>query len=229
MKQLWKFRLIYWTSALVLVTGIFTSFTPDAGSAFMLATLALPAALFGSWAMFEIIRCKKPWYYWIYALIGVLWLSYSGAIAGYWFLFELDPNKFPSVLINPFFTLFWTGALAFGQWSYERKRMTNLVKEVFVEFTSERKSVRVALDKVRYVESRNTFTIVHVEAMQYPSSKAIKHWEEDLDQFVRIHRSLLVNPAFVASCSQSAVTLNNGEKLPLSRTYKEAALSVFAV
>ena len=193
----------------------------------MLATLSLPSALWGSWASMEILARKKPWFYWIYNGLGVLWLSYAGAIAGYWFLFELDPDRFPSVLINPVFALFWTGALVFAQITTERRNYGEELAEIFIEFTSERKPVRLAKSRILYVESRDTFTLVHLEGMSYTTTRSIKDWSEVLEGFLRTHRSILVNPAHVVSHSSSTVVLHTGVELPISRTYKEGVKSHF--
>lgn len=228
MNALWKFRIIYWTGALVLLSGIFTSFTGGVSTAFMLATMSLPSALWSSWASMEILNKKKPWFYWIYNGLGVLWLSYVGAIAGYWFLFELDPERFPSVLVNPMFALFWTGALVFAQITIERKKFTEGLAEIFIEFTSQRKPVRVALNKILYVESRDTFTLLHMEGLSYTTTRSIKDWSEVLEGFIRTHRSMLVNPTHVVSHSSSQVVLHTGVQLPISRTYKERVNSYFS-
>ena len=229
MNALWKFRIIYWTGALVLLSGIFTSFTGGASTAFMLATMSLPSALWGSWASMEILDKKKPWFYWIYNGLGVLWLSYVGAIAGYWFLFELDPERFPSVLINPMFALFWTGALVFAQITIEHKYYTEELAEIFIEFTSQRKPVSVAVNKILYVESRDTFTLMHMEGLSYTTTRSIKEWSEVLEGFIRTHRSMLVNPTHVVGHTSSHVVLHTGDELPISRTYKERVKSYFAV
>ena len=228
MNALWKYRILYWSAALILLCGIFTSFTDGASTAFMLATLSLPSALWGSWASIEILAQKKPWFYWIYNGIGVLWLSYTGAIAGYWFLFELDPDRFPSVLINPVFALFWTGALVFAQITIERRGYAKERDEIFIEFTSERKSVRVALSKILYVESRDTFTLVHLDGVCYTTTRSIKEWSALLEGFLRTHRSILINPTHVVTHSSSKVILYTNAELPVSRTFKESVRWYFS-
>ena len=143
MKSLWNFRLAYWTGCLLLLTGIFVSFTDGWQVAGLLATLFLPSAIWGSWMYWVIIDGRKPWWYWVYAVVGILWLSYVGGITGYSYLFELDPARFPKVVINPIFALFWTTAMAAGQHILEARLFTEAEMQSMVEFTSERQQFKI--------------------------------------------------------------------------------------
>ncbi len=65
----------------------------------MLATMLMPGAFLARGLAPVLWRSyTKKFHYWLYLLIGVMWLEYMGAIAAYWFLFELDPENFPAVL-----------------------------------------------------------------------------------------------------------------------------------
>lgn len=224
MKVLWNFRLLYWTGCLLLLTGIFVSFTEGWHVAGLLATLFLPSAIWGSWMYWVILNGKKPWWYWIYAVVGILWLSYAGGITGYSYLFELDPTRFPKVVINPIFALFWTTAMAAGQHLLEARWFAFNAEVRMIAFTSERQHFRIPEETVLYIESRNTFTLIHTDHGVHSTKQSISSWAEELPQFLRTHRSILVNPSHIIGHKSTLLTLRKGKEhieVPVSRTYKK--------
>lgn len=225
MKNVWTYRVLFWTGALFVIMSLLLSFTSHWTAAWMLATFLLPSALFGRWLSGVIIFKKKRWYHWIYAAIGVLWFSYAGAIAGYWLLFELDPNQFPEVLINPVFSFLWVGAFTFADLRLQQHFFPTADIVPMVEFTSERTAYQLRLDAVLYIESRDRFTLVHTASKSYPTSSTISNWSKELPSFVRTHRSMLVNPEHVVASSKSGLTVAQGDfsmEIPISRTYSES-------
>lgn len=225
MKSLWTYRLIFWNAALILVTGLLLSFVPHWTLAWMLATFLMPSALFGRWISGIILDKQLPWRYWAYLSVGVLWFAYMGAIIGYWLLFELDPDQFPEVLINPVFSFIWVGTFSTADLLLERHFFPTTEDEVpMVQFISERKSYEIRQDAILYIESRDRFTIVHSFDKDYPTTTTISAWSEQLTGFRRTHRSLLINPEHLTSASKTAVTLShNGRtvEVPVSRSYAE--------
>jgi len=226
MKNLWRYRIIFWFSALVLVTGLLLSFVSHWTLAWMLATFLMPSALFGRWTSGMIVRNKLAWRYWIYVLVGVLWFAYMGAIAGYWLLFELDPDRFPEVLINPVFSFLWVGAFTTADLLLERYLfpVDRDQKVAMVQFTSERKAHEIREDAILYIESRDRFTLVHTSVGSYPTTRTISNWSQELPSFVRTHRSFLVNPIHVVSVSKTSIAVASegaSTDIPVSRTYGE--------
>ena len=225
MKNIWTYRIIFWCAALILVTGLLLSFVPHWTLAWMLATFLMPSALFGRWISGIILRNKLPWRYWLYVSIGVLWFAYMGAIGGYWLLFELDPDQFPEVLINPVFSFIWVGAFTTADLLLERHYFpSSNDTPAMVQFVSERKNFEVREDAILFIESRDRFTIVHTSEKDYPTTTSITAWSEQLPNFIRTHRSILLNPVHVVSTSKTSVTLShNGriEEVPVSRSYGE--------
>lgn len=65
----------------------------------------------------------------------------------------------------------------------------------------------------------------------YTYAKKLAYFEEHLPkkQFIRIHRSWLVNLNFIQSYSkkENMITLDNGQELPISKTYKEVFEQLF--
>jgi hypothetical protein len=224
-KQLFQFG--YWFLASFLLAGVYISFVPTFAQAWMLSTMLLPGAL--------LLRAVIPGllsgfprnvHHWLYAAVGVLWMEYLGAIAAYWLLFQLDPDHFPKVLINPVFSLFWISALIVGEFGLRRIFFQKEDDVPKLQFTSARKEYIRPVSHLVYIESRDRYTVIHESSGdQWPTSKSITKWQEELPNWVRIHRSFLINPDHILNKSASALNLKLKEgsiELPISRTYKNA-------
>jgi two-component system, LytTR family, response regulator len=84
------------------------------------------------------------------------------------------------------------------------------------------------LETIFYLEASGMYTIVHSKEGQFVASKPLKDFESLLSSnFFRIHRSYIVNCDYITKYSNkegSAITINNGTSLPLSRSKKEEFL-----
>ncbi|MFI3321899.1 MAG: LytTR family DNA-binding domain-containing protein [Rikenellaceae bacterium] len=92
----------------------------------------------------------------------------------------------------------------------------------YIEFISNRKRVKMLVDDIVYIESRDTEVWLHSISGECMSSRTnISSWADELgDGFVRIHRSFLVNTKCIKQITVSEVTLTVGTNLPISRTYR---------
>ena len=223
-----SFPYLYWLVASILLAAIYKSFVASFSQSWMLATMLMPGALLAR-GLAPLIweQYSKRIHYWIYLFIGTMWLEYIGAIAAYWLLFELDPNSFPEVLINPAFSLLWIGALILAEFALHKTLWPSpaAAEEPMLTFTSNRKEVRLELIQCLFIESRDRFTIVHTtDGQSYESLQKISQWENDLSSWIRIHRSFLINPKHIRSHNSKEVEISwNGQHrvLPISRTYKD--------
>lgn len=82
---------------------------------------------------------------------------------------------------------------------------------------------------IAYVESNDTeVRIVTVDGESHRNKTGIGQWENLLgDDFLRIHRSYLVNIGLAALTSPDTVTVGD-VPLPVSRKYKETVQNEFA-
>lgn len=77
--------------------------------------------------------------------------------------------------------------------------------------------VRLPLDEIRYLEVMKNYVTVHA-GESYSVKRTLHELEEELDDsFYKIHRSYVVNLRFVKKVTKTAVTLKEGQELPLSR------------
>lgn len=138
----------------------------------------------------------------------------------------LDRSKqVAPMLINPVFLGLILTALAIGDYFWAKwidKRFK--AKERTVTFFSERRKVTLRLADIAYVESNDTeVRIVTTANESYRNKTGIGQWANLLgDDFLRIHRSYLVNTSLATLTSQDTVSVGVGQtQLPISRKYKE--------
>ena len=95
-----------------------------------------------------------------------------------------------------------------------------------VRIISNRKSYLLKAEEIAYVESLGNYVKVHTESESLITKEKISKLEERLpDQFLRIHRSFLVNRKHIQSFAKDHLVVNN-QQLNISRTYKKAVSSV---
>ncbi len=84
------------------------------------------------------------------------------------------------------------------------------------------KKVHVAVGNIVFIEAFGRNTEVHLADKTVLDCKDSIGGFENIRGFIRSHRSYLVNLKFVRSISRTAVTLDGGEEIPLSRRlYKD--------
>ena len=133
-------------------------------------------------------------------------------------------DDYPETLFNPVFigmvlVLLIVGDATFAQ--FLDKRFLETQKPI--RFVSERKTVSLLPHEILYIESNDKeVTVYATEARRFRNKTGISQWENLLgDNFLRIHRSYLVNTAYAKLASPDTVTVNTVE-LSVSRKYKEA-------
>ena len=84
--------------------------------------------------------------------------------------------------------------------------------------------VRIAVNDIRYVEGMSEYLRIHLEG-QKPiiTLMALKKMEDYLppQQFMRIHRSYIVNLQKIQEVNKNRVILDADTYLPISDNYKE--------
>ncbi len=93
---------------------------------------------------------------------------------------------------------------------------------------SDRKIKRLILDDIRMIESLSDYVKIHGKDEVIVTKEKISGLAERLpENFIRVHRSFIVNKAFIKSYTKEKIEL--GEVLvPISRTFKKEALSSLA-
>ena len=97
---------------------------------------------------------------------------------------------------------------------------------------SDYKNVSVAVDTILYIESLDNYVRVHtIDGATVTSKISLRAVEEQLPdgEFIRIHRSFVVPEKRIAKFSSTEVVLSKcGKRLPVGKTYSEAAMAVLS-
>ena len=82
----------------------------------------------------------------------------------------------------------------------------------------------IPYNTISYLESREKKIFLYTNANEYSFYDTLDRLEESLPQgkFIRCHRSFIVNRDKISgiAVSKNRITLDNGEMIPISRTYK---------
>ncbi len=82
---------------------------------------------------------------------------------------------------------------------------------------------RIPYRIIRYLEARDRRIFVRLENVEYDFKDTLEHMEEVLpEEFLRCHRSYIVNHIFIESVrySENYIILSGNHRIPLSRSYK---------
>ena len=91
------------------------------------------------------------------------------------------------------------------------------------------KLIVISEKDVRYLEAAGNYVRLHTASASPLLRGTLAGIEKRLDGFVRVHRSFLVNIALIAELQATRagdyeVLLKTGEKVPMSRTFRDAVL-----
>ena len=87
-------------------------------------------------------------------------------------------------------------------------------------------------DAIVYIRVNLTYSIIKFsDGRSQPISLSLKQFEKHLppDLFCRTHRSYIVALDHVKSVSRSGITVTGGDKIPLSKDFKQGFYSHFVV
>lgn len=220
-------RIAYWLAALALLAAILGSLDYTLDQALLIGLIFSPCAL-----LLEILmpKARKPMDK-VYLALAVLASVILLIIVLHYFAWSrIDPRNVyqsakdvPPMLINPVFLALILTTLSYGDYFWAKwldKRFKD--ENRTVTFFSDRKSVTLRRSEIAYVESNDTeVRIVTVSGESYRNKTGISQWENLLgSDFLRIHRSYLVNTARATLSTPDTVSVGDTE-LPVSRKYKE--------
>lgn len=98
-----------------------------------------------------------------------------------------------------------------------------LETEDYFVFSYERCGYHVRKRDILYFESRKRIILLYATSGQYQFYQKLDVLEEQLagDGFLRCHRSFLVQERYVKSWKENALWLEDGARIPISRTYEK--------
>lgn len=132
-------------------------------------------------------------------------------------------DGYSRILFNPVFigmilTLFIVGDTALSRYLGKRFPST----QAPLCFVSDRRTISLLKDDILYIASNDTeVTVYATQGRSFRNKTAIGQWENLLgNEFLRIHRSYLVNTAKAEFVNSDTVSVE-GTRLPVSRKYKD--------
>lgn len=227
----------YWIVSILLVAILLSSLGYRFVEALFIGTMFLPGALAAKYFFpkVEFKNRRAGVKNTIYIVLGILVAEMLLFLLAHYYIMMYRKNvsewiAFPEILTNPVFIVLVLTVLATGSYFFElwldRKRPTPPSP---VTFTSFRKPVTLQREEILYVESNDdATTVVATDGRRFKNITPISQWEATLKpQFIRIHRSYLVNKSAVTGVDVDL--LNIGDiQLPISRKYKDQVTELFS-
>lgn len=214
-----------WMIEIILVAFLLTSLGYSFPQALWLGSMFMPVLLMMKYHL-PMLRFERQ------NIIGMVCLFLSFLVLEYLLLMfchalisDFNPQM-PPILTNPvFIILVLAMLLVFDTWIGFVLDKKFGKTPASVTFTSERTKITLNTSDILYVESLDTETRLHtLEGEVYRSRTPISQWQQILeDDFLRTHRSFLVNSKYIISASEDEVMLGE-TTIPISRKYKSQAL-----
>jgi two-component system, LytTR family, response regulator LytT len=104
----------------------------------------------------------------------------------------------------------------------QKENVKTAAGHLFVK--SEYKLIRIELDDIRYIESQHEYIKIHLtNSNPVMTQLSMKTIEEQLpsDQFMRVHRSFIVNLKKVTVIERNRIVFDSKVYIPVSDQYKE--------
>ena len=91
---------------------------------------------------------------------------------------------------------------------------------------SDKKSYKLQIKEIIYIESLLEYVAYHTDKNKIMCLGSLKKIVDKFpkNQFIRIHKSYLVNKEHIISYTKTIITLSNNQKLDIGRIYKDAFL-----
>lgn len=100
-------------------------------------------------------------------------------------------------------------------------------KEIFIKSGYE--YIKITIEDILYIKSDADYTEIFFPNKKHLSSEPLRYWLENLDnnQFMRIHKSYIVNISKIEKVASNQVFLMNEIVVPIGRAYKESFAEKF--
>ena len=102
------------------------------------------------------------------------------------------------------------------------EKLENSKKEIFIKSGYEH--IKVIIDNIFYIKSDADYTEIFLADKKHLSSEPLRYWLENLDnnQFIRIHKSYIINTFKIEKVASNQVFLNEKMIIPIGRAFKES-------
>lgn len=224
--------IAYWAVAIITVAIILLSLDYSFAKALFMSSLFLPGAVAAKFFLAQIKKdgSSKSVMNILYVFGGIAIMEFLLIVCGHRLLEYIEEQNplylgigVADILVNPIFVaviifLILTGE-HFVLQSYKGEPEVSIVS-----FTSDRHKVILSRDDIVYIESNDSEVWIYAtEGRRFRNKTGITQWGNVLgEDFIRVHRSYIVNKYFVASVSMESLTLSEGIAIPVSRKYRDS-------
>lgn len=239
---------VYWLVILAFLSLFFGSKWESLILAFYFSCLLLPIAMgttyfFNLYLVPTFLLTGRYWrfaLYFIYMLVVSLYLEMLVALGSFAILADFQPEAVDlegisifilgvTLYLIIFVTSFMRLVIQFQNKAHEvetlqSEKAKNQQQHLVIRV--DRKNQPVQLDQLIYIESLSDYVKVVTTDGEWSTREKISHLSDKLpQQFIRIHRSFVINRNQVTAYTSTEVTIH-GQQLPISRTYKKSVFEV---
>jgi hypothetical protein len=221
----------YWLAAIFLTAILLTSLDYDLSQAVLMSLSFLPAAMALSFFLPKVEQEPKRKKRVLNTLCIVLAVTMMTFLLIYiWqtvfitliYHYDYAHWSLPAMLGNPIFVAAVLAIMAYGHYKLTQWLNKRYPTNRPITFTSDYKKVSLKKEDILYIESRDSEVWIYArDGKCYRNKTSISQWENLLGvDFLRIHRSFLVNRADTLLTSPDEVSIA-GQTIPVSRKYKD--------
>ena len=242
------YQITFWTVTFVILTLSFGQSYGGYAQSFFFVTFLFPIILgtsvfFNSFLVPKYLLNRKFFkfiQYSLYTLIfsvylEILVLTLSLVVFANYRYDQLNPKTTDIVFLSVimYFFVFGNTILLLLQKYFQGQERNRALeseqdkqKKGHLIVKSERKNINVEFRTIMYIESVGNYVKINPdEGKPFMTKEKISSIEEKLpNNFIRIHRSIIVNADQITAFNREWVNINDLE-LPISRKYKEIALN----
>ena len=212
----------YWMLAVIIIAIILISLGYPFALGLLMGSLFLPGTFIVKYLLPKALKEKgrRRILSSVFLFSGVAVLEFLLIVSVHIWISDHPYPSIAGVLINPMFMAVVITLLCLGDWYLSGYLSAALPQDRTVTFISDRHKVSLLPSEIIYVESNDReVSVVATEGRVFRNKTGISQWESILgDDFIRIHRSYIVNRASITSIDKEYVWMGETQ-LPISRKY----------
>ena len=212
----------YWMLAVIIIAIILISLGYPFALGLLMGSLFLPGTFIVKYLLPKALKEKgrRRILSSVFLFSGVAVLEFLLIVSVHIWISDHPYPSIAGVLVNPIFMAVVITLLCLGDWYLSGYLSAALPQDRTVTFISDRHKVSLLPSEIIYVESNDReVSVVATEGRVFRNKTGISQWESILgDDFIRIHRSYIVNRASITSIDKEYVWMGETQ-LPISRKY----------
>ena len=214
--------LSYWMLAVIIIAVILLSLGYPFALGLLMGSLFLPGTFLVKYLLPKVLKeeGRKRIANAIFLFIAVAVMEFLLIVSVHIWISDQAYPSIAGVLVNPMFVAVVITLLCLGDWFLSKYLASILPEDKTITFISDRHKVSILPSEILYVESNDReVSIYATEGRIYRNKTGISQWENILgDDFIRIHRSYIVNREAITSIDKEYVQITDSQ-LPISRKY----------